>query len=31
MQRDGLIEVTGRELVNETGRREREWRRAASA
>jgi len=28
MQRDGLIEVTGRELVNETGRREREWRRA---
>lgn len=25
MGRGGLIETTGRELVNETGRREREW------
>ena len=28
MGRAGLIETTGRELVNATGRREREWRRA---
>lgn len=30
MGRLGLIEQTGRVLVNETGRREREWRRATS-
>lgn len=28
MGRIGLIETTGRVLVNETGRKEREWRRA---
>jgi DNA-binding MarR family transcriptional regulator len=27
MGRAGLIETTGRDLVNATGRREREWRR----
>jgi hypothetical protein len=28
MGRDGLIQKTGRSLVNEAGRREREWRAA---
>lgn len=31
MGRDGLIEVTGREVVNATGRREREWMYTAAS